>query len=56
MELIQIANHIINRFKNGFQYKKAGKNISQKSSTLIDGLYAGAKIEYNARPMFHSIK
>lgn len=55
MEFKQIINYVFKRFLNGIQYKKVGKNISQENNKQIDGLYVGAKIEYNARSAFHSI-
>ena len=56
MELKEFMKYLYQRFQNGIQYKKVGEDLSQKNSKLNDGLHVGAKIQYNARSVFHSIR
>ena len=51
----EIIEHVIERFKKGWKYRDAEKMILEKSEKATSGLYAGAKIRYNARSIFHSV-
>lgn len=54
--MVKIISSIWEQLKRGFQYKKAGMNISMKNNNSMSGLHSGAKIIYNARSAFHSPK